>query len=73
MGYWINKTAWFLSNPLDVGLVMVISGLWLVTGQRNFSRWGRRMVSLGASLILIFSLPITGHVLGYGLERNYEE
>lgn len=80
MGYWINKAVWFLTSPLDVGLAFVVGGWWMATGgwwkvdgRKNFSYWGRRVAFLGALLILVFSLPITGHVLGYGLERNYEE
>lgn len=73
MGYWINKTVWFLTSPLDVGLVLLVCGWWIVNGQRNLAHWGRRAALLGALLILVFSLPITGHILGYGLECNYEE
>lgn len=73
MGYWINKAVWFLTSPLDVGLVLVAGGWWLVVGRGKFVHWGRRAALLGGLLILVFSLPITGYVLGYGLERNYEE
>ena len=31
------------------------------------------MCRAGAIILLLLSLPITGYVLGYGLERNYEE
>lgn len=76
MGYWINKVVWFLSNPLDVGIVLIAVGIWL-TWHRSCSafwaRLGRWMARAGVIIILLLSLPITAHVLGYGLERNYEE
>lgn len=76
MGYWINKAVWFLSNPLDVGVVLIAVGIWL-SWHRSCSvlrmQWGRRLVWIGTAITLLFSLPIVGYLLGYGLECNYEE
>ena len=76
MGYWINKAVWFLSNPLDVGVVLIAVGIWLSWHRPSSAFWarlGRWMCRAGAIILLLLSLPITGYVLGYGLERNYEE
>ena len=76
MGYWINKAVWFLSNPLDVGVVLIAVGIWLSWHRPSSAFWaslGRWMCCAGAIILLLLSLPITGRVLGYGLERNYEE
>lgn len=76
MGYWINKAVWFLSSPLNLGICLIAVGIWL-SWHRPCSAFGahlgRWMARVGAIILLLVSLPITGHVLGYGLERNYEE
>lgn len=76
MGYWINKAVWFLSSPLDVSIALIAVGIWLTWHRSCSDFWahlGRWMARVGAIILLLISLPITGHVLGYGLERNYEE
>ena len=76
MGYWINKAVWFLSSPLNLGICLIAVGIWLSWHRPCSAFWahlGRWMARVGAIILLLLSLPITGHVLGYGLERNYEE
>ena len=76
MGYWINKAVWFLSNPLDMGVILIVVGVWLSwhrTCSVFWARLGRWMGRACAIILLLLSLPITGRVLGYGLERNYDE
>lgn len=76
MGYWINKAVWLLTNPFDVGIALIAVGMWLIWRRSCSAFWmrsGCRLVWIGVILLLVLSLPITGYVLGYGLERNYEE
>ena len=72
MGYWINKTAWFLPNPLNLVFVLIAVGIWLSLHRPCSAFWahlGRWMARVGAIILLLISLPITAHVLGYAAYR----
>lgn len=69
--YHLNKLFWFLLNPLTIATIVVIVGLRLTYGSRRKIGWW--LVGMAVCGLMVLSMPITAHLLGWGIERNYQE
>lgn len=64
--YWFNKAVWFLSNPMTVGLVLLLLALL----SQKFRRIGLLVVPI---LFYVLSCGWCGRIIGGVLERDYPQ
>ena len=76
--YWINKIIWFCINPLNIGVGLVLLG-YVLERFEKFERFeklrkiGRWAVVFAIGWLVVWSMPITAYVLGWGIERQFVE
>jgi len=67
MLFWLKKFISFWLMPLQVGLLLVVAGIWLIRRGRR-PRLGRTLVFAGAGLVLVLSQSLVSKALLRGLQ-----
>ena len=62
MLFWLKKFISFWLMPLQVGLLLVVAGIWLIRRGRR-PRLGRTLVFAGAGLVLVLSQSLVSKAL----------
>ena len=70
MLFWLKKFISFWLMPLQVGLVLVAAGIWLIRRGRR-PRMGRFFVVTGAGLILVLSQSLVSKALTRSLQDRH--
>ena len=62
MFFWLSKVLWFIINPFNIILVLLVSG-WLLLFKRQ--RAGRKLIGIGLIMIFLFGLsPLSNFMMG---------
>lgn len=65
--FWLKKFISFWLMPLQVGLLLVVAGIWLIRRGRR-PRLGRALVFAGVGLVLVLSQSLVSKALLRGLQ-----